>query len=128
MAKSLILHGGLPHVIWASDGFQFAARQPAPFAITSLEPIFRETDSTLFKPEWPQVNGEKCIDERPLRRKCQRVRANSRRLRRPDKSVLNVSGVDIDTNDDTARVYARCIRESSSRWIERCEHTIAQQK
>jgi hypothetical protein len=24
MAKSLILHGGLPHVIWASDGFQFA--------------------------------------------------------------------------------------------------------
>jgi hypothetical protein len=37
--------------------------------------------------------------------------ANSHRLRRPDKSVLNDRGVKIDPHDDTAWIYPGCIRE-----------------
>ena len=54
--------------------------------------------------------------------------ANSDRLRRADKSVLEVRGVHVDTNDDTARIYPRCIREDGSGWVERREHATAQQK
>src|SRR5271167_2785212 len=54
--------------------------------------------------------------------------ANSYRLRRPDKSVLSVCGVHVDTNDDAARIDPRCIREDGSGWVERREHAIAQQK
>jgi hypothetical protein len=33
----------------------------------------REQVITGLKPKWPQVNAEKCIDERPLRKLCQSV-------------------------------------------------------
>jgi hypothetical protein len=55
--------------------------------------------------------------------------ANSHRLRRPDISVKDGRRILIETNDDTARVYAACVRESnSSGGIERCENALAQQK
>src|SRR5271169_37568 len=55
--------------------------------------------------------------------------ANSHRLRRPDKPVLDTPGVKIDANNDAARIYPRCITESDgSRWVERREDAIAQQK
>ena len=40
---------------------------------------------------------------------------NSHRLRRTDKSVLNDRGVEIDTNDDTARIYPCCFSERRPR-------------
>jgi hypothetical protein len=49
-------------------------------------------------------------------------------LRRTDKSVLNHCGVEIDTNDDTARVYPSRISEDGSGKVERRENAIAQQK
>src|SRR5271167_1108866 len=55
-------------------------------------------------------------------------KANAPCLRRPHKSVKNKRGVLIETNDDTARIYPRCIGEDGSRWVERREHAIAQQK
>ena len=55
--------------------------------------------------------------------------AHAHRLRRPDEAVLIARGVEVDTNDDTARIYPRCITESDgSGWVERREHAIAQQK
>src|SRR5262249_16308843 len=46
----------------------------------------------------------------------------------PDKSVLDVRGIAVKANDDTTRIYPRCIRETGSRWVERREHAIPQQK
>jgi len=52
----------------------------------------------------------------------------SHRLRRPDKSMLNVRGVEIDPNDDTTRIYPDCNREDGSWRVERSENALAQQK
>src|SRR5215469_53963 len=55
-------------------------------------------------------------------------KVNVHRLRRADESVLDVRAIQVDTNNDTARIYPRCIRENGSGWVERREHAIAQQK
>ncbi len=70
----------------------------------------------------PLASTENCADERP-------GEANSHRLLGPDISVKDARGVLIETNDDTARVYPGCIRESDgSRGVERRENALAQQK
>jgi hypothetical protein len=38
---------------------------------TSLFDAFGQQN---YKPEWPQVNSEKCIDERPITKDCQSAR------------------------------------------------------
>jgi len=92
---------------------------------TSLFDAFGQQN---YKPEWPQVNSEKCIDERPITKDLSIGQADSHRLRRPHKSVHDIRGVQVDTNDDTARIYPSRITEDGSGRVERREHAIAQQK
>jgi hypothetical protein len=85
--------------------------------IAAASPTLRNRTS-----EWSSRQRRKM--HREAIKKNAKGQASSHRLLGPDKSVENVRGVLIETNDDTARIYPGCIRRDGSGGVERRENSF----
>jgi hypothetical protein len=73
-------------------------------------------------------NAEKVHRGEGHRQNANLFRANSERLRCPNKSVHRSRRIDKESNDDAARIDSRGITGNGSWWVKRSESAVPQQK